>query len=77
MVSLLPAQHSQMFNKRLGFQKIAEPVEMKSAYKSWYNSSQSLTKIPVVKEGKIIYTEISPESWRNLQQEDCVAGLTQ
>lgn len=34
VVFLVQAQHSQMFNKRLGFQKIAEPVEMKSAYKS-------------------------------------------
>lgn len=49
---------------------------MESAYKSWYNSSQSLIKILVVKEGKTVYTEIRPESWRNSQQKDCVAKLT-
>lgn len=64
-----------MFNKRLGFQKLAELVKIESAYKSWCNSAQILTKI-LMKEQKTIYIEIRPESWRNSQGKDCGTGLT-
>lgn len=48
---LLQTQQFLMFNKRFGFQEIAELVKMESAYQSWCNSSQILAKI-FVKEQK-------------------------
>lgn len=72
---LLQAQHFLMFNKRLGFQEIAELVKMESAYQFWCNSSQILTEI-LVKEQKTINAEIRPESWRNSQLKACGDGLT-